>query len=126
MDRFQYLGLMAGCLLLTLPLELVFDARVYRRPGRLVRALGPAVALFYVWDAAAIARAHWRFDPQYVTGWTLPLGVPVEELAFFVVVPVCALLAFESVRNLLDRGWRGLPLARRHAPADPSADRVVA
>ncbi len=106
MDRFQYLALLAGCLLLTLPLELLFDARVYRRPVRLLRSLGPAVVVFYLWDAFAIGRGHWTFNPQYVTGWTLPFGVPVEECAFFVVIPICALLAFEAVRNLLDRGWR--------------------
>ena len=113
MDHFQYLGLLAGCLLLTLPLEFVFDARVYRRPRRLAVALVPTVAIFYVWDAVAIARGHWTFNPSFVTGWTLPLGVPVEELSFFVVIPICALLSLEAVRNLLDRGWRSfLPGAR--------------
>ncbi len=106
MDRYQYLALLGACLLLTLPLEFVLDARVYRRPKRLVAALLPAVAVFYVWDAVAIARGHWTFNPQFVTGWTLPFGVPVEELAFFVVIPICALLSLEAVRNLLDRGWR--------------------
>ena len=118
MDRFQYLGLMAGCLLLTLPLEFVFDARVYRRPRRLVRAVGPAVAVFYLWDVLAIRRGHWSFNPQYTTGWTLPLGVPVEELAFFIVIPICALLALEAVRNLLDRGWRDIVAARFVSPAE--------
>ena len=30
-DHYQYLLLMAGCLLITLPLEFVVGARVYRR-----------------------------------------------------------------------------------------------
>jgi hypothetical protein len=30
--------------------------------------------------------------------------VPVEELLFFVVVPTCAVLAFEAVRRV--KGWR--------------------
>ncbi len=128
MDRFQYLGLLAGCLLLTLPLEFVLDARVYRRPGRLLRALGPAVLLFCVWDALAIGRGHWTFNPQYVTGWTLPFGVPIEEFGFFIVVPICALLAFEAVRNMLDRGWRSfLPAGRPSAVvAAPGRDREAA
>jgi len=108
MDRFQYLSLMALCLVVTAPLEVLFDARVYRRPRRLVRAVAPVVVVFYVWDAIAIARGHWFFNPAYVTGWTLPFGVPVDELVFFVVIPVCALLAFEAVRNLLTRGPRAL------------------
>jgi lycopene cyclase domain-containing protein len=113
-DRFQYLLLMAGCLVLTLPLELVFGARVYRRPRRLLRTLAPVVAVFYVWDAVAVARGHWWFSPRYTTGWVLPLGVPVEELAFFLVIPVCALLTVEAVANVRARGWRAaLPPARR-------------
>jgi lycopene cyclase domain-containing protein len=113
MDRFQYLLLMAACLAVTAPLELLFDARVYRRPRRLLQALVPVVAVFYVWDAVAIARGHWFFNPQYVTGWRLPLGVPFDELVFFAVIPICALLAFESVRNLLERGPRALLSERR-------------
>lgn len=106
MDRFQYLLLMGGCLAITLPLEWAFGARVWRRPRRLLRALLPAVAVFYVWDVVAIGRSHWWFDPDYVTGVVLPLGVPLEELVFFLVIPVCALLSFESCANLIEPGRR--------------------
>jgi lycopene beta-cyclase len=101
MDQFQYLFVMAACLLITLPLELVFGARVYRRPARLVRTLAPVVAIFYVWDAVAIARGHWWFDRRFVTGIELPFGVPLEEFVFFIVIPICALLTLEAVRSLL-------------------------
>lgn len=92
---------MAACVAVTLPLEWAFDARVYRRPMRTARALGPVVVVFYLWDAVAIARDHWFFAESYVTGVVLPLGVPLEELVFFIVIPLCALLSYESVRNLL-------------------------
>ncbi len=105
-DRYQYLLLMGGCFLLTLPLELVLHARVYRQPLRLLRALWLPVLVFVVWDTIAIHRGHWRFNPRYVTGWTIPGGVPVEEVAFFVVIPICALLSFGACRWILDRGWR--------------------
>lgn len=103
MDRFQYLLLMAACLAVTLPLELVLGARVYRQPRRLLVALAPPVALFCLWDVVAIAREHWSYSSRYTTGWVLPLDLPVEELVFFVVIPVCALLSLEAVRSLLDR-----------------------
>ena len=109
--------LMAACLVLTLPLEVIFQARVYRRPKRLVRSMAPVVAVFYAWDAVAIARGHWFFNPQYVTGWRLPFGVPFDELVFFIVIPICALLAFEAVGNLLDQGPRALLLRRGAADA---------
>lgn len=102
-DRFQYLALMGGCLLLTLPLEFVFRARVYRRPQRVLRAMALPVALFVVWDVVAIAREHWSFTARYVTGWELPGSLPVEEFAFFVVIPICALLTFEASRRTLGK-----------------------
>jgi lycopene cyclase domain-containing protein len=103
MDRFQYLVLMAACFLGTLPLEWAFHARVYRQGRRLLRALWLPVVAFCAWDAVAISRGHWTFSEKYTTGWMLPFGVPVEELTFFVVIPICALLTLESVRHVLRR-----------------------
>ena len=102
-DRFQYLILMGLCVLITLPLEFLFGARVWRRPRRLVAAMGIPVAIFVVWDLIAISRDHWDFNPDYVTGWELPFNLPVEELTFFLVIPICSLLTLEAVRRVLDR-----------------------
>jgi lycopene beta-cyclase len=102
-DRFQYLLLMAACVAVTLPLEVAYRAHVWGRPRRLARVLAVPVALFVAWDVVAIARDHWGFNPRYVTGWRLPLDLPVEELVFFVVIPVCAILAYEAVRRSLGR-----------------------
>lgn len=96
---------MAGCAAVTLPLEFVFRARVYRRPRRLLRAVLPPFAVFAVWDAIAIARGHWSFASRYVTGWRAPFDIPVEELVFFVVIPLCALLTYEAVGTVLR--WMG-------------------
>jgi lycopene cyclase domain-containing protein len=101
LHHFQYLGLLALCVLLTLPLELVFEARVWRRPKRLVRALAPAFVVFVLWDLWASASGTWDFDDRYTIGLRLPGGMAVEELAFFLVIPICALLTLESVRNVM-------------------------
>ncbi|MGH9190598.1 MAG: lycopene cyclase domain-containing protein [Acidimicrobiales bacterium] len=102
MDRYQYLSLMGLCLVVTLPLELLLGARVWRRPRRLLAALAVPIAIFTAWDIAAIARGHWTYNPAYVTGWKLPGNLPVEELAFFVVIPICSLLTYEAVRRVLN------------------------
>jgi lycopene beta-cyclase len=102
-DRYQYLLLMAGCLVFKLPLEFVFGARVWREPRRLLVALVPTVALFAAWDIAAIAREHWSFNSRYVTGQRLPGNLPVEDLTFFIVIPICGLLTLEAVRRILER-----------------------
>ncbi len=94
---------MAGCLVVTLPLELVLRARVYRRLPSLLWALVPVVLVFSVWDIGGILRQHWTYNPRYVTGLDLVLGMPVEELTFFVVIPVCGLLTYEAVGQVLAR-----------------------
>jgi lycopene cyclase domain-containing protein len=118
MDQYQYLLVMAACLAITAPLEVVFGARVWRDPRRLARAVAPAFVLFYLWDAFAISRGHWSFDGRYVTGVVLPLGVPLEEAVFFVAIPICALLSYEAVANIL--AGRLLWL-RRGAPVEVRA-----
>ena len=103
----EYLALLAGCLLLTAPLELVLGARVWRRPRRLARAVLPVAIPLAIWDVVAIELGHWRFNPRLVTGIELPpLGLPIEEAVFFVAVPICALLTFEVVRRAFDRVGR--------------------
>ncbi|MGF0319602.1 lycopene cyclase domain-containing protein [Nocardia fluminea] len=102
MERWQYLIVMGLCLAGTLPLE-SFGGGVYRRPARLARCVLPVAAVFLVWDAIAIAAGVWTYSPRYLTGWTLPLGIPVEELVFFLVIPLCALLTYSTVEAILHR-----------------------
>lgn len=108
-DRYQYLLLMAGCILITLPLEFILRARVYRQPVRLALALLPMLAVFIAWDVVGIVRGHWWYSEQYTTGILLPLDVPIEELVFFLVIPICGLLTYEAVGTVLGwlRQWRG-------------------
>ena len=105
MDRYQYLLLMAGCLAVTAPLEFL-GARVYRRPARLARAVLPVALVFLAWDAIAIAGGVWTYNPRYITGIRLPFRVPVEELVFFLVIPVCGILAYACVQAILARWQR--------------------
>ena len=103
LDRFQYLALMTACLVLTLPLEFVLGARVWRQPRRLLIALVPPVLIFTLWDEIAIARDHWDYNPAYVTGFELPVNLPIEELVFFIVIPICGLLTYNAVGRILGK-----------------------
>ena len=109
LGRATYLALMAACLLVTLPLELVLGAGVYRRLRRWLAAVVPVFLVFNLWDWVAIRRGHWTYSLRYTTGIEL-LGLPLEELVFFVVVPTCALLTYQAVVRLLpSRDRRGAP-----------------
>jgi len=103
MDRWQYLLVLGACLLITLPLELILGARVYRQPRRALFAILPVAVVFLIWDVVAIAAGVWTYNPQYITGITLPFGVPLEEALFFVIIPLCGLLTYGAVSALLAR-----------------------
>jgi len=100
--RTAYLAVLAACLLGTLPLELVLHTRVFARPLRLLLTLLPVLAVFIVWDLLAIRAGHWTYDPRQTSGVMLG-ALPLEELLFFLVIPVCAVLTLEAVRAV--KGW---------------------
>jgi lycopene beta-cyclase len=112
-----YLGLLAACLIGTLPLELVLGARVYRRWRRAVLAVLPVAAVFVLWDGLAVHAHWWTFDRRYLVGvW---LGLPLEELLFFLVIPVCALLTLEGVRRVRPDWTVGDEATRDRRPDRP-------
>ena len=108
LQPYGYLLVLGGCLLVTLPLEVVLGARVYRRPRRLARVLVPVLLVFTAWDVVAIGHDTWAYDPARVCGVVLPLRLPLEEVLFFLVIPVCTLLTFEGlgVVGRAARRWR--------------------
>jgi lycopene cyclase domain-containing protein len=115
MGHLSYVAMLAFCLLGTAPLELVLHVGVYRRWRRLALTVLPVLAVFVTWDLYAVSRGQWAFDPGQTLGWVLPGGLPVEEVAFFVVVPVAAVMTLEAVRRV--RGWTvGDELSGRDRP----------
>lgn len=110
MDSWQYVLILGLCVAVTLPLEVIGGARVYRRPGALLATLVPVVAVFAGWDLIAAGRGDWWFSARYILGPRVA-ALPVEEWLFFLVVPVCALLTYEVLGHrayaLRSRGgWR--------------------
>ena len=98
----RYLAVMAGCIIVTLPLEFVLQARVYTRWRRLLLTLLPVIAVFITWDVFAIRAHHWRY--RDLTGIRIG-NLPIEELVFFLVIPVCSILTLEAVHRLRPT-WR--------------------
>ena len=102
MGHLAYLAILTGVVAGSLWLEVVLRTHVLRRWRRLLLAVVPVLVVFVAWDAYAVAQGHWAFDAARVVGPALG-DVPVEELLFFVVVPVAAVLTLEAVRSVT--GW---------------------
>jgi lycopene cyclase domain-containing protein len=88
--------MLAFVLIGTLPLHRYYGLSVLRQPMRLLIAVVPVAAMFITWDLLATEAGHWRFDPAQtfsVRWW----GLPLEEYAFFFVIPLAGILTFEAV-----------------------------
>ena len=76
--------------------------------------IGPGVFLHADWAITLACGAQCPYVPTTVEDWDIPdpAGLPLEEIAFFIVIPLASILTFESVRVVRNRG---------RAPADRPA-----
>lgn len=56
-------------------------------------------ALLYIaWDIYFTSKGVWHFNENYITGDKL-LGLPVEEVLFFLLVPYCCVFIYACIRS---------------------------
>ncbi len=103
MRHLTYVAVLVACLAGALWLEPVLHVHVLRRWRRLLVTLLVVVIAFGGWDVAAIAAGHWSYDATQILPVRLPGRLPIEELLFFIVVPLCTICGFEAVRSVLRR-----------------------
>jgi lycopene cyclase domain-containing protein len=96
LPHWSYVAMLVFCLAGTLPLVPAFGLRVLHQPGRLLLTIVAAGLPFLVWDLYAAHVGHWWFDAAQTLPWRVA-GLPLEEIAFFVVIPLAAVLTYEAV-----------------------------
>lgn len=65
-------------------------------------SLATTFVVFVAWDVIAVHRGHWAFRSDRVAplSWA---GLPLDELAFFVVIPFCCIFTWAAVNFIYDR-----------------------
>lgn len=95
--HWSYVAMLAFCLVGTLPLAAVFRLDVLRQPRRLLLTVLLAGTPFLVWDLYATSAGHWTFDAAQTLAPRVA-DLPLEEIAFFVVIPLVSVLTYEAVQ----------------------------
>ena len=107
MRNIGYLVMLIFTFLGSIWLQIFLKVRVLQQARRLVMTILPVLTIFIVWDFAAISMSHWTFDSQQMLPLKRFFGIPVEEIIFFLVVPLATILTFEAVRKSKPRwGYR--------------------
>jgi len=98
--QFTYAGLLLATI--AVPLALSFDRKVrfYTNWKYLFPAIIITAAVFIVWDVRFTEVGIWRFNPDYLLGYSYQ-GLPVEEWAFFIVIPYATLFVYEVLKSYL-------------------------
>lgn len=79
-------------------LLIAYFARVKINPGKFASAILPVSAAFILWDIAAVLLGHWQFGLENMLDIAV-FNQPVEELAFFAVVPFFYVVVWEICRK---------------------------
>ena len=97
-----YLAVNLGCL--ALPLLLSFDKNVqfYKHWKYFFRVNLSVAAFFIVWDAIFTKMGIWAFNSDYLLGPSI-LGLPFEELLFFVCIPYCSVFTYFTLQHYVKR-----------------------
>ena len=95
--KFGYLAMITFTVVGSFWLEIFLKVGVLRRIRRVVLSILPISAIFIIWDLYAISRGHWHFDSEQILGIVSPGGIPFEEILFFTVVPLAAIMTIEAV-----------------------------
>lgn len=110
--HWAYVAMLAFCLAGTLPLVPAFGLRVFRQPVRLLLTIAAAGSPFLLWDLYATRAGHWWFDPAQTLAPRVA-GLPLEEVGFFVVIPLATVLTYEAVRVVCRPDWSWRARLRR-------------
>ena len=101
--RLSYVAVLAFVIIGSGWLEIMLRTRVLKRWKRLLLSIAPVVVVFFLWDAYAVAAEHWSFDENRILGIFIPPSVPLDEVLFFIVIPLASILTLEAVRSAM--GW---------------------
>ena len=105
LENFSYLAILLFVLIGSGWLEFVMRTRLIARWRSFLLTLIPVMVFFSVWDAYAIGEGHWYFNPEKITGIIAWGGIPIDEILFFIVIPIASILTLEAVKSAKPHWW---------------------
>ena len=90
--------LLINLFIIFVPLILSFDKNLkfYKKVPYVLQSLAFISTAYIIWDVIATARGDWAFSADHLIGFYI-LGLPLEEILFFITVPYACIFIFETV-----------------------------
>ena len=107
MAKFNYLLVLAFIATCAIFIALVFGIRV-KKFWRLFLITDFSILVIYlIWDYWAISKKNWYFDESQILGIKIFGIIPIEEILFFMIVPLTSLLTYLALKKLTK--WSARP-----------------
>lgn len=89
------------------PLVLSFDKKVafYKQWKALFSGIAVNAGIFLIWDIWFAQQQIWGFNPDYSSAYKF-FGLPIEEYAFFLVVPYASVFIYACLKVYLKNGFQ--------------------
>lgn len=91
----NYITLDLLILIFPLLLSYKWKFKYYKYYKPLFASIGIVGISYIIWDAIVTYRGDWWFNKEYLIGFEI-LGLPIEEILFFIVVPYSCIFIYEN------------------------------
>lgn len=107
MTHLSYLAVIVFIALCAFGINFGFRLRIGKRWRELILTQFAIVIIYLSWDTWAIAKKNWFFDSNQIVNVDVLPKVPLEELLFFIIVPLTIILSYQALLKLTGWGEKG-------------------
>ena len=100
MARFNYLQVLLFIAVCAVFIAIVFKIRVPKFWKNFFITDLCIMVIYLIWDYWAITKRNWYFDEGQIIGIRILGKIPIEEILFFLIVPLTSLLTFLALKKL--------------------------
>lgn len=101
MAQFHYLFVLGFIAFCAIAVTLAFRLRVPRFWRNFLLADISILVIYLNWDYWAIRKGNWDFDREQILGFCLFGNIPVEEVLFFIIVPLMTVIVYTTLMKLI-------------------------
>jgi lycopene cyclase domain-containing protein len=103
MRHFQYSFVLVFVAICAIFVNLAFRLRITSQWRSFLKVDAAILVIYLSWDAWAIHKKNWRFDTHQILNKTLWGGLPVEDVLFFIIVPLMTILTYLALNKIVAR-----------------------
>ncbi|CAB4552328.1 MAG: lycopene cyclase domain-containing protein [Actinobacteria bacterium] len=101
MAEFNYLGVLLFISLCAVGVTVAFKVRAPRFWKTFLVTDSIVLVVYLFWDYWAIEKKIWSFDPAQTVGLKVLGIIPIEEVLFFIIVPLMTIITYLALINLI-------------------------